>query len=77
MPDAFAGPISELAEAIFRQREPTVDGINALRNIEIVEAVYASNKTGRAVNPGAASLGTAKTCAGSIRAGEHGIEDVI
>ena len=46
MPDAFAGPISEIGNAILDGVPPTVDGANALRNLEVVEAVYASSAAG-------------------------------
>ncbi len=49
MPDAFAGPISEMGGAILDDALPTVDGANALRNLEIVEAVYASSTAGRGI----------------------------
>jgi predicted dehydrogenase len=49
LPDAFAGPITELAEAILHGRSPTVDGENAVRNLELVEAIYDSSAAGRAV----------------------------
>lgn len=47
LPDAFAGPIEELAEAIRHGRAPTVDGENAVRNLALVEAIYGSSRDGR------------------------------
>jgi predicted dehydrogenase len=49
LPDAFAGPITELAEAILHGGSPTVDGENAVRNLELVDAIYDSSAAGRAV----------------------------
>ena len=49
LPDAFAGPITELAEAILHGQSPTVNGENAVRNLELVEAIYDSSAAGRAV----------------------------
>ena len=49
LPDAFAGPITKLAEAILHGRSPTVDGENAVRNLELVEAIYDSSAAGRTV----------------------------
>jgi len=49
MPDAFAGPIAEMGDAILDGSLPTVDGENALRNLEMVEAVYASSIAGCSV----------------------------
>jgi predicted dehydrogenase len=54
LPDAFAGPVTELAEAILHQRKPTTDGANALRNLAIVEAIYTSSTSGRSVATGEA-----------------------
>ena len=72
IPDAFAGPISELAEAILHRGLPTIDGVNALRNLEIVEAVYASSESGRSVGIGAAPSGSSDTHAGPMGSAPRG-----
>jgi predicted dehydrogenase len=42
IPDAFQGPITELFDAIEEDRSPTVDGVDHLRTLRVVEAAYES-----------------------------------
>ena len=74
IPDAFAGPISELADAILRRGVLTVDGLNALRNLEIVEAVYASSESGRSVDISGLPSGSSDTHSGPMGGARRGAD---
>jgi predicted dehydrogenase len=43
IPDAFAGPISEIAEAVVNKRPPTVSAIDAVKTMKLIEAIYESS----------------------------------
>src|SRR5690606_14609785 len=50
--DQFAAEIDDFARCILENRESQVAGAEGLRDLRIVEAIYASIRTGRAVDLG-------------------------
>ena len=51
MPDAFAGPMIGLIEAIEHNTEPPTSGTDNLSTLRLVESLYASSESRSAVNP--------------------------
>lgn len=50
-PDAFAGVMGQLQDAIASKREPELSGDDNLRTIALLEAAYRSAREGRAIYP--------------------------
>jgi len=50
--DQFAAEIDDFASCILEDRESAVAGIEGLRDLRVIEAVYESIRTGAAVSPG-------------------------
>ena len=51
MPDAFAGPVIGLIEAIEHNTEPPTSGADNLSTLRLVESLYASSELRSTVNP--------------------------